>query len=301
MKIVIYSLLCFLVFIGTISCGKEYAPDIPVRIFEPALGSNGILFSEGELWVADLLGSQLIRVNPIKGKITEQLSLRSVNAGPDDLVLQEDGTIVWTAPLQGLVGKTSAAGVSTILAEVDEWVNPIAFAPGKTAVLVGFSVGNTTELLKVDISDGTTAVVAAGLPPINGFEIAEDGFLYAPVFDLDAISGKGKIVKVDLSDGSFSLLTLTFPFQPAKQGLNIPTGVTAGTDGYLYALESFPPAVYKIEISSGEATLLAKIPEPLGDNLTVAPGGIVYATTFLGDKIAEIQPSGELRMISIKR
>lgn len=84
-------------------------PDGSVSQVGP-IGANGIAFDGTDLWLCDLLGSQLLRIDATTGHILERIGAdRGVNH-PDDLVVARDGSLVYTSPPTGIVGRIVRSG-----------------------------------------------------------------------------------------------------------------------------------------------------------------------------------------------
>ncbi|MBK8674695.1 MAG: hypothetical protein IPN93_17405 [Bacteroidetes bacterium] len=82
-----------------------------------------------------------------------------------------------------------------LLASVGENVNPIAKIPNKDAVAISFSVGNNQALLEINVLNGQIDTIVKNIPAINGFDITQEGILYAPITDNASLLGKRKNIK----------------------------------------------------------------------------------------------------------
>lgn len=269
--------------------------------FKPVIGTNGLKYHNGLIWVTDLIGQSITAFDPNSGQIKQQYDFSILNLSPDDLVFMDDETIVWTAPPQGTIGKIDAFGNIVILKEGLPSVNPIERRPGTNEVYIGFETENA-GVGKLNIADGSVTLVAEALPSINGFSFAEDGLLYAPLFSVEEIfSNTGGIIKINISDGLYEFWPVTFPDNPNKDYLVGTTGTVADLNGFVYVLESVAsPAIYKINLSTSEARLFGKIPFAAADNIAISPEGKIYVSSFIKNEVFEFDMNGNRRKIVIK-
>lgn len=263
-------------------------------------GTNGIVEHQGNLWVADLLGNQIIGFNK-EGKIFATYTQSILGSAPDDLCFIDDTTIVWTSFFTGEVKMTTLRGRTTVLVDGIPSVNPIAKVPFERSVVVSSSVGEAVSVYKIDVDEPFKRTLVSEIPGINGFDIDEFFNLYAPIFDLESVLGNGQLFWLNLI-GRFNLIfTPDFPLEPKKTGYSAPTGVAYAGGGVWYVLESVGGIkVYKFTPSTNESEQIFKSNIPIGDNLCVAEDGKIYVTTFLEDRIIEISTDGSSREFKVK-
>lgn len=263
-------------------------------------GTNGIVEHNGNLWVADLLGSQIIGFDK-EGKIFATYTPNILGSAPDDLCFVDDTTMVWTSFFTGEVKMTTLRGMTTTIADGIPNVNPIAKLPDERSVVVSSSVGDDVSIYKIEIDDPYLQIYISGIKGINGFDIDEFNNLYAPIFNLESVLGNGELFWINLIAKFNSSFIPDFIEEPKKKGYNAPTGVTYGGQGVWYVLESVGGInVYKFTPSLNESQKVFSSKIPIGDNLCVAEDGAIYVTTFVSDEIIEILPSGESRVFRIK-
>ncbi len=271
-------------------------PDGSVSQVGP-IGANGIAFDGTDLWLCDLLGSQLLRIDATTGHILERIGAdRGVNH-PDDLVVARDGSLIYTSPPTGIVGRIVRfgphAGDVSILARVPVGVNPIALTPDGAAVVVGYGSNEVGRVDRIDLSTGTVTTIASGLPDLNGFSFGPDGAIWAPVGGpLSALTGDGHIVRIAVDTGAVTPIPLSFPMEPGKRGLAFPVSVKWTPSGQMLALQSLgPAAVYDVDPQSGTTKLLATTAADFADNLVTLPDGRTFVSNFVGG-ISVIDASG---------
>lgn len=263
------------------------------------IGANGVGFDGTDLWLCDLFGGQLLRIDPNTGRILERIGPDQGISKPDDLVFAPDGSLIYTSPGTGVVGRIVRsgpdAGQVSVLAKMDEpGVNPIALTPDGTAVIVGYGSGEVGRLDRIDLATGDVTVVAAGLPDLNGFAFGPDGAIWAPVGGpLTALTGEGYVIRIDLETGAAAALPLTFPAEPGKRGLSFPVSVKWTPSGKMLALQGIGPgALYEVDPATGVSTRLATLGSDFGDNQTTLPDGRTFVSAFIGGTMTVVGPDG---------
>ncbi len=261
--------------------------------FKPVIGTNGLKYHNGLIYVTDIFGQNITAFDPNSGQIKKQYDFSHLNLSPDDLVFMDDETIVWTAPREGTIGKIDPNGNIIILNDGADAVNPIERRPGTDEVYVGFEKEEARVSI-LNIEDGSLTTIAANLPSINGFSFAEDGLLYAPLFNTsELLANTGGVIKINISDGSFQFWDVTFPNNPNKNKLIGTSGTVADLDGFIYVLESvLSPSVYKVNIASAEATLFGTIPFLATDNIAISPQGKIYVSSVIKNEVFEFDVNG---------
>lgn len=253
----------------------------------PLLGANGVAFDGTDLWICDLFGGQLLRVDPGSGRILERIGPDDGIARPDDLVIAPDGSIIYTSPPTGVVGRISRsgpdAGEVSVLAQMPAGVNPIALTPDGTAVVVGYGSGDTDRVDRIDLATGAVTVVAVGVPNLNGFSFGPDGGLWAPIGGpLTAITGEGGVVRIDVDLGVVARLPLFFTTESGKRGLQFPVAAKWTPDGRLLVLQGIgPAALYEVDPDTGDTVRFSTLASDFGDNVVTLPDGRTFVSSFV--------------------
>jgi streptogramin lyase len=252
----------------------------------PPLGAQGLAFDGTNLWLADLFGGQLLKIDPDDGRILARIGPDLGIAPPDDLVVAPDGSIVYTSPGTGIVGRVRLsgppAGRVTVLAKVEQGVNPIALTPDGTAVVVGWEQG-ANRIDRIDLATGARTAVAAGIGGLNGFSFGPDGALWAPTGGPVAIfTGEGGIARIDIGTGAVTGLPLTFPGEPGKRGLSFGVSAKWTPEGDFLGLQGVDAALYLVDPVTGETGRFAATGSQFGDNMVALPDGRVFVSNFLG-------------------
>jgi sugar lactone lactonase YvrE len=245
----------------------------------PPNGANGIkVDDDGDLWVAVLDGNELLRVDRESGEILQRIATPPL-AGPDDLVIDADGTIYWTGFTSGEVGAIDpGTGESEELANVGPGANPIALRDDGV-LIVGRAVTGS-GLYAIDPTGDGVAEPLDDPGNVNSFSIAPDGTLYAPLASTDG----GAAVSIDARTGEIIDTIAEIPGIPVALRWH---------DDQLFVLTLDPAgAVYRVDIEAGTAELFADTGLTTADNLAVDDEGTVYVTGFNQPVIAVFNPDG---------
>lgn len=271
-------------------CTPSTLPDGSVPQ-DPPFGVNGLVEEDGDVWVADLFGGQLLRFAPDSGRVLERYGRMEGLCGTDDVVVMPDGTLVATCPVDGRVIAVERGGRARLLDAVGRSVNPIALDPSGEAVLVGFGSPEDDRVLRVFPDGRPTEVVADGLPVLNGFDVGPDGSLYAPTGGAAGSFGTGGLGRLDLTTGEFEQIPLTFPGS-GRTGFDFACGVDVGADGTVFVAQCFNPTVFAVDPDTGVATSLGRAPLDAADNLVALDDGRVVLSGFFGGRVVVYTPAG---------
>jgi sugar lactone lactonase YvrE len=270
------------------ACNRPTNPPIDQT---PPKGTNGVVYRNGELWIADLTGGQIIVVDPATGAIRARYGAESGITGQvDDLAIAADGTVYWTGYDTGIIGRMRPGQKSTTLATIAPGVNPIAIAPDGHLYVGRAMTGD--GLYHVDTVTGAVRTVAPSLGSPNAFAFGADGQLYAPAMDL------GSLIRIDPLTGSHATLAEGF-VQP--DAVRFPV-TRLGTKDYssVYVLCAYPVKVWKVDLGTGATTVVKDtLPNPVGDNMAFAPDGRLFVTAYNRPSISVIAPDGSVSTISV--
>jgi sugar lactone lactonase YvrE len=241
----------------------------------------------------------LLRFRESTGEITQRIGLADGLKRPDDLVVTPDGSMVYTSPLDGIVGRARPGSRPEILAHLNT-PNPIVLEPSGNSVLVAETLLTTSRVLRVPLNGGTTQVVVNGLPPLNSFDLGTDGALYAPSGGIPtAATGTGGVVKLDPATGDYQQLVLKNPDGTSFKGFAMPVAAKFGQDGTLYVLQGINAAVFQVNVTTGVTSRLARLLSPSGDNLAVFSDHLV-ATGF-DNHLTRINFDGTTSLVRVGR
>lgn len=249
-------------------------------------GVNGIkIDGEGNLWTASIAANQLIKIDFATGQILQRIDAPE-GSGPDDLVIDDDGTIYWTGYLTGTVGRADpGSGEAEVIGPVGSAANPIAIRDDGMLV-VGRAV-TASGLYAMDPNSGEVEELADP-GNVNSFSIAPDGVLYGPLASPEG----GAALAIDADNGEVIEKVADIP--------GIPTALR-WSDGDLFVLTSNNGAqIYKVDLASRELSLYSDLGVGFCDNLAVADSGSIYVTQFDQPRILEVGSDGTVvRVIEI--
>jgi len=245
-------------------------------------GANGLHFgSDGLLYVASVIGSELLALNPETGAVARRWTAEDLVFGPDDIAFNADGDYYWTSILTGEVAGFKASGERVVAANLGPGVNPITFSDdGRLFVAQCFF---DTGLYEVD-PDGIEPPrsIRDDLGPgcgLNGMDWGPDGRLYGPRWF------QGSVVSIDVDSGQM---------REEAKGLQVPAAVKFDSQGQLYVLDTAAGAVLKI--SDGELESVASLVPGL-DNFAFDDNDTLYVSSFADGFVARID-NGKLTELS---
>jgi hypothetical protein len=262
---------------------------------QPPGSLNGVVYDDGLLWMASLLGNELIVADATTGTIVGRFGPdQGVTGNPDDLAMAPDGTVYWSAFQKGDVGVLRPGERSRVLAGLGQGVNPVVIGPD--GALYVSKLFTAMGLHRIDPATGAATVVSRDAA-INGFGFGPDGAIYGPT----GLTNPSRMVRIDPADGGIrtvapdlGLLASSVRFPPAARH-EAPT--TA------YVLVSTPPvAVRRIDITTGRrAAPDLPLPLSLADNVAFAPDGTMYVTGFTEPAVAVVGVDGRTTKVRIGR
>jgi sugar lactone lactonase YvrE len=269
-------------FVGAQPLGKGTVTVKELVRGAPIHGSNGIKIGpDGRLYVASVLGREILIMDPKNGKILETYGPAQGVAGPDDLVFGPDGSLYWTDILSGEVGRLEPDGTVT-KQFVAEFVNPIAFnSQGRLFVAQAF-LGDGLYELDPNLVNSPKKIMGVGNPAfhLNGMDFGSDGLLYAPRQQLN------QIVRIDVDVDPVVVEVLTDQFEGA---------CAFDSNGELYVATE--DRIVHFDVDADEVTTVAEIERDL-DNLAFDKNDNLYASNFRNGAIYKILKNGEFRFLS---
>lgn len=265
-------------------------PEYTVKVLTrgaPIHGANGLAFdSEGRLFVASVMGPEIVVMDPRNGKILERYGPEAGVLNPDDVAFGPDGSLYWTDLGTGEVGRRTPNG--TVSKQfVARGVNPIAFSEDGRLFVAQAFFGDGLYELDPNLNNPPTAIIAdTGTPPfltqLNGMDFGPDGRLYAPQPWL------GRIVAIDVDTASVSLVA---------EGLPAPSAVDFDSQGNLYAAMNLNGDIARIDLATGTSTVVAKVP-PAVDNIAFDSADHLFVSQAESGAVYEILRGGKPRVVS---
>ena len=281
---------------------KKDSGTIVKELFQGAAigGINGINFGpDGNLYVASFKSQSITALNPQNGKVVKKLGPMEGTISPDDLAFGPDGSLYWTDIMVGEVVRMKPDG-SVTRQFVALGVNPITFSKdGRLIVGLCFQ-GDGLYELDPDLIAPPRQIIASTEPNpfplgfLNAFDFCDqDGMLYGPIF------AGGIVVKVDIGEPGDPVSTDPYSdgtVQVISTGFTVPVAAKFDKKGVLHVLDQ-SGEIFKVNIKTGEKTLLTKIEEGL-DNLAFDEKGRLFVSNADFGTVVEILPSGQPRVIS---
>jgi sugar lactone lactonase YvrE len=243
--------------------------------------ANGVHFdAEGRLWIASVIGRELIVLDPDSGTVLERYGPESGVETPDDVAIGPDGSVYWTAIFTGEVGRMGPDRVKQGQT-LAPGVNPITLADdGRLFVALDF-LGDGLYELDPALADPPRQILSA--PGwMNGMDWGPDQNLYGPIWT------QGRIVRVDPETGSI---------ETAADGFNIISAVKFDSRGRLYATEYTTGEVWRIDLEAGSQEIVGRVP-PAPDNLALDAGDRLFVSHARDGSIYEIVDDLSTRLVS---
>ncbi len=241
--------------------------------------ANGLkVADDGTLWIASIANDELLNVDPEDGTIVQRIAVPD-GAGPDDVVIDDQGTVFWTGFLSGDVGAAvPSSGEVEVLANIGQGANPITLRDDGMLVVGRAMVAS--QLWTVDPTGGSPAVHLVDPAGTNSFDITPDGRFFAPNLDENAV------VELDPATGQLVRTVAQLDGPPIALRWH---------DDAIYVLALVDGAkVIRVDPESGTTELFADTGLPVGDNLAVAPDGTVYVTGLNEPTVTVISPDGQV-------
>ena len=244
-------------------------------------GTNGLCFDNNDvLYIGAVGGATIFNVDPETGE--SSVFLGPPNGGADDIVFAPDGTMYWNAFFLGKVFKMDTSGNITLLAEDIAGANALDLdADGQLYVTQVF-FGDA--LWKIDTTGNmNNELIGEGYGGLNGFEIGTDGYIYGPLWF------NQQVVKIDPATGEV--------VEVVADGFNTPCAVNFDSQGNLYALDTGTGEIFRIDIDTGEKTVVA-VQAPHLDNLAIDSNDRIFITNMNTNGLYEVLPdTGEVRTV----
>ena len=264
----------------TAGCAEEPPAPLEVQVIASGAnisGANGIHFSpDGRLYVASVIGSELIVLDPESGEVLERLT-EGVD-GPDDVAFNSEGDFYWTSILTGEVAGITAAGERITAANLTPGVNPLTFSDdGRLFVSQCFFDDKLFEVDPTGIEE--PRLISDQLGPgcgLNGMDWGPDGRLYGPRWF------EKQVVSFDVDAGDMRV---------EATGFNVPAAVKFDSQGVLHALDTGAGSV--VRVADGKQTVVAVLEQGL-DNFAFDASDRLFVSSFVDGTVWRVEADGSM-------
>lgn len=281
MKILKRAAAVAVILMGVTACSDsdEYVQEA-VTGPSPFHGIHGITVTkDGKILAGSVVGRAIYEVDPESGAAS--IYEASPAGMADDLEEGPDGTLAWTAFLDGKVYARKPGGELLTLAEGLPGLNSLAWTEDGRLFATQVFLGDA--LYELDPSgENPPRKIMAGMGGLNGFDFGPDGKLYGPLWF------KKQIVRVDVDSGTLDVVA---------EGFATPAAVNFNSKGELYAVDTEAGHVYRVDLATGEKTLVAEV-APAIDNLAFDNDDNLLITNMADNAVIAIDTeNGEARTI----
>jgi len=246
----------------------------------PFHGIHGLTFtSDGKLLAGSVVGRAIYEVDTESG--TTRIFEGPPEGMADDIEEGPDGTLAWTAFLDGKVFARKPDGRLLTLAEGLPGMNSLAWNGEGRLFATQVFLGDA--LFELDPSgQNPPRKIMEGMGGLNGFDFGADGKLYGPLWF------RKKIARVDVDAATLEVIA---------DGFGTPAAVNFTSQDTLYAVDTERGHVYRVDIRSGEKELIAEV-APAIDNLAFDADDNLYITNMADNAVIAIDTeTGEARTI----
>lgn len=236
----------------------------------PFHGIHGLtITSEGRLLAGSVIGRAIYEVDRKTGDTS--IFEPSPEGMADDIEEGPDGTLAWTAFLDGKVYARKPDGTLLTLAEGLPGLNSLAWREDGRLFATQVFLGDA--LYELDPTGANPPrKIMEGMGGLNGFDFDPDGKLYGPLWF------KKQIARVDVDAATLEVIA---------EGFATPAAVNFNSKHELHAVDTETGHVYRVDIETGEKTLLAGV-LPAIDNLAFDAEDNLYITNMADNAIIAI-------------
>lgn len=245
----------------------------PVALVPPTPigGATGMrIGADGKLYAGAVMSQGLFRVD-LQSRAIERLAAGPAG-GADDLVFLPDGTLLWTAFMEGKLMARDPQGHERVVAANLPGIDGIALRTSDNRLFVS-QCFTADALWEIDPSGGRPPrKILDDLGCLNGFDFGADGKIYGPSWF------GGKIVRID-------------PDRPTVEtvidGLHTPAAAKFGPDGKLYVASAGDGRVLEVDVHTRTTRTIAQLGAGL-DNLVPWGGDRLLVSSLTENSITSI-------------
>ena len=236
----------------------------------PFHGIHGLTVTpEGRLLAGSVVGATLYEIDRETGAVT--IAEPAPHGMADDVEQGPDGTIAWTAFLQGKVFARTPDGELLTLAEGLPGTNSLAWNDEGRLFMTQVFAGDALWELDPRGKE-KPRLIMKDMGGLNGFDFGPDGHLYGPLWF------KKQVVRVNVDAATLEVVA---------DGFQTPAAVNFNSKDELYAVDTQAGEVIRVDVASGSKTLVAQV-RPAIDNLAFAPDDTLYISNMADNAIIEV-------------
>lgn len=226
--------------------------------------------ADGKLYAGAVMSQGLFRVD-LSSRAIDRVAA-GPNGGADDLVFLPDGTLLWTAFMEGKLMARDPQGRERVVADNLPGIDGIALRASDNRLFVS-QCFTADALWEVDPSGARPPrKILSDLGCLNGFDFGSDGKIYGPSWF------GGKIVRIDPDKASTETVI---------DGLHTPAAVKFGASGKLYVASAGDGRVLEVDVDSRKARTIAQLGAGL-DNLVPWGGDRLLVSSLTENSIVSI-------------
>jgi sugar lactone lactonase YvrE len=192
----------------------------------------------------------------------------------DDLAIGRDGSVVWTAIIDGAVRMRTPDGTIRELARNLPGANGLAFSRDGKRLFVGqlFFADGLWELDPAGAQPPRQ--ILSGIGGVNGFSVGADGMIYAPLWF------KEQIARIDPDKRTLTVIARDIGHVGA---------VRIDGKGRIYALDDKTGTIFRINPDSGTKVRIAQT-ESATDNMIFMPNGHLLVSNMADNSLTDVDP-----------
>ena len=247
----------------------------------PLHGINGITFGpDGGLYAGSVSGQTIYRVDIASGAV--EVIVPAPAGEADDIAFAPDGTLVWTALLDGEIRALRGDGRIDVIAADKALINPIDFTDDGRLFAAQKGFDRLYEFDFNGVED--PRLVAKKMGDLNSFEITADDQLYGP------LSRIGTVARIDIETGRVT---------PIAENLGKPIALNLDANGRIWVVDLSTGHLRRIDPGTldsdsndshwAEPQIVSTI-EPPADNVAVGPDGAIYVSRSAASAIVRVDP-----------
>jgi sugar lactone lactonase YvrE len=236
----------------------------------PFHGIHGLTVTpQGRLLAGSVVGATLYEIDRDTGTVT--IAEAPPVGMADDVEQGPDGTLAWTAFLQGKVFARTPEDDLLTLAEGLPGTNSIAWREDGRLFMTQVFAGDALWELDPTGKD-KPRLIMEGMGGLNGFDFGPDGHLYGPIWF------KGQVARVNVDAGTLEVIA---------DGFKTPAAVNFNSKNELFVVDTQVGEVIRVDVPTGKKTLVAQV-KPAIDNLAFAPDDTLYISNMADNAIIEV-------------